>query len=393
MKMNPQSFKLENCNCLKPLFFVGVLGILASCAGYALDRAQLFHSFLVAFIFWMTLALGSLFFTMLQHLTGARWSVVLRRIPETVMSNLPGMLVFLVPLFFGIPYLFHWSHADVVAKDHLLQHKAPYLNVQFFVIRSLVFFAVWWLLSRALYRNSVRQDAGNQPGLTSKMHGVSAPGMILFALTSSFFAFDWVMSLDAHWYSTMFGVYIFAGSVLSSIAFITIIVFALRRHGVLSGQITVEHHHDLGKLMFAFTIFWSYITFCQYLLIWYSSIPEETVWYFNRWQGSWKSVSILIILGHFALPFIVLLGRDAKRSTPVLVVISLWLLLMHYVDLYWLVMPNLHPTGMHVSWMDLSTMVGIGCIFLWWIGRRFTQQALMPLGDPSLKDSLEFQNA
>jgi len=278
----------------------------------------------------------------------------------------------------------------------VLQHKAPYLNTTFFWIRAAFFIIIWRILTKTLYSASLKQDARlpleQSLVLTDKMRRLSAPGMILFALTATLFSFDWLMSLEPHWFSTMFGVYFFAGCVVSSLAFITLIVLWLRKFGILKEQITVEHHHDLGKLLFAFTVFWAYIGFCQYMLIWYANLPEETVWFHQRWQGSWKAVSLLIVIGHFALPFVVLLARAAKRNTTVLLAVSIWYLFIHWVDIYWLIMPTFYKDGVHLSWIDLATTVGVSGIFLWWLARRFEKQPVMPIGDPNLQASLNFHN-
>lgn len=397
MRIDPQSYMLYDNRGAKPALMAGMLGVLLCIAGFIADRQQFFYSYLTAYVFWLTIALGGLFFTMLQHLTGARWSVVLRRISENVMANLPFMILLFLPLLFGLSQLFEWTHADVVAKDHLLQHKAPYLNKTFFIIRACFFFAVWGILSRRLYKGSTQQDASSDDiaaaNWNSKLRRISAPGMILFALTTSFAAFDWLMSLDAHWYSTMFGVYIFAGTVLAGLAFITLVALNMRRKLVLHDKISVEHYHDLGKLLFAFTIFWAYITFCQYMLIWYSAIPEETVWYFERWQGSWKVVSLFIVFGHFVLPFMTLLGREPKRNPAVLFFMGFWILAIHWVDLHWIVLPNLHHHGVSLSWIDFAAMLGVGGLFLWRFIGRLDRKPLVPVKDPHLETSLHFENA
>jgi hypothetical protein len=221
---------------------------------------------------------------------------------------------------------------------------------------------------------------------------VSGAGLILFAITITFAAFDWMMSLDAHWYSTIYGAYFFAGSSMAMMAFALIIVIYLRRKKVLHETITIEHDHDIAKLAFAFIVFWAYMAFSQYMLIWYANIPEETIWYEHRWIGSWKTVSIVLMLGHFVIPFMILITRGAKRMPGLMLVGGFWLLAMHYIDIYWNVMPTFAHHGAHFSWMDLSTMVGIGGIFVWYFWRVFTAKALLPVNDPRLEASIEFVN-
>jgi len=371
---------------------VGIAGLTLSAVGYWVDAAQMFHSYLTAFAFWVWIALGGLFFTMLHHLVDAKWSIVLRRLSESIMICLPFMALFFIPVLIGMHDLYHWSHADIVAADALLQKKASFLNPTFFVIRSIVYFGVWSLFAVLLYRISLRQDRGHEQSMHLTMRRISAPGMVLFALTSTFAAFDWLMSLDAHWYSTIFGVYVFSGSFLAVLSFVILAACYLRRRGVLSNTITVEHYHDLGKLTFAFIIFWAYMAFSQYFLIWYANIPEETVWFLRRWDNPWKYVSLVIIFGHFVLPFVVLLTRAAKRTLAVLSTVAVWILLMRWVDLHWLVLPNLHHDGVHLSWMDFTTMIGIGGMFVWFFWRRFSSRALVPVNDPGLERSIRFVN-
>jgi hypothetical protein len=372
---------------------VGGVGLAFSAAGFFLDAKQFYHSYLTAFVFWVTVGLGGLFFTMLHHLTGATWSVVLRRFSESLMVGLPLMVILFLPLIAGLHDLYHWTHEEAVAADHILQQKEPWLNVPFFLVRILVYFGVWFLLAGMLQKYSLRQDEGSDPGLTDKMRRLSAPGMILFALTLTYAAFDWLMSLNPHWYSTIFGVYIFSGSLLAGLAFILLSALNLRSKGILRDVITIEHYHDLGKLLFAFTVFWAYIAFSQYMLIWYGNIPEETEFFLDRWTGSWKYVSLVIVFGHFALPFLILATRAAKRNLTLLRVMGFWYLIIHWVDIYWIVMPSLHAEGFSASWMDLTTMAGIGGLFVWYFWKRLASHATVLLNDPNLENSIRFTNA
>ena len=392
MQVNDETYRLTDSGGFdRRALIVGVLGLLVSVAGYLLQPERFFHAYLSAYVFWITIALGGLFFTMLHHLVDATWSVVLRRIVEQVMNTLPIFLILFLPLLLGFHELYHWSHQEAVAHDPLLQQKSAYLNIPFFLIRTAIYFLVWILLARSLQKSSLQQDSRHSESLTAKFRRVSAPGMLLFALTLTFMAFDWLMSLDAHWYSTIFGVYVFSGSVLAILAFITLVVMALRRSGILTEQITVEHYHDLGKLLFAFTVFWAYIAFSQFMLIWYGNIPEETVWFKHRFEGGWKIISFLILFGHFILPFLGLITRAAKRNVKVLTGMAIWILLMHWVDIFWLVIPNYSHT-LSFSWMDLTLTLGIGGVTLWYFWNRLSSHPLIPVGDPKLEESIEFEN-
>jgi len=376
----------------KTAMIIGVVGLAASIVAYFIDREQLYHSWLTAYMFWFTLAAGGLFFTMLHHLVGATWSVVLRRLAEAIMAVLPFMFIAFLPIIAGLHDLYHWSHADAVAGDELLQWKSGYLNAPFFAIRAVIYFGVWTLLSYLLRKTSLMQDQGHTPDLGSKFVRISAPGMIAFAITFTFAAFDWLMSLDAHWYSTIFGAYIFAGAVVAVLAYMPLIAIYLRKRQVLDAMITVEHYHDMGKLLFAFLIFWAYMAFSQYFLIWYGNIPEETIWFLHRWEGSWKNVSLILVFGHFVIPFFILITRGAKRNLTMLKIFAVAMLVMHYVDMYWVVMPNLHPHGIQPSWIDLAAMMAIGGGFAARFWHSFTSRPLVPVSDPRLQQSADFVN-
>jgi hypothetical protein len=288
--------------------------------------------------------------------------------------------------------LYPWMSPEVLAKEHLVAGKTTYLNMPFFTIRAVIYFAVWSVLSFLLYRLSRKQDTNHTPALTKTARRISAPGIFLFALSSTFAGFDWLMSLDPAWYSTIFGVYLFAGAFLGTVCFVTLVAMHLRRSGVLVKEITSHHYHDFGKFMLAFVIFWAYMAFSQYFLIWYANIPEETIWYFHRWEGGWKLVSLVVIFGHFALPFLLLIPRFAKANLVWLGGIAVWLLAMRYVDLYWIAVPNQLPHGPHFGWIDLGTMMGIGGIFVWLFWRKFTSAPVVPVGDPGLPASINFVN-
>jgi hypothetical protein len=376
----------------KTALVIGAVGIIASIIAFFIDREQFFHSWLTAYMYWLTLGLGGLFFTMLHHLVGATWSVVVRRLAEAIMSVLPYMFLAFLPIVFGMHDLYHWTHVEAVAEDKLLQWKSGFLNVPFFLIRALIYFGVWTLLSYLLRKTSLLQDNGHTPELSSKFVKISAPGMIAFALTLTFASFDWVMSLDPHWYSTIFGAYIFAGAAVAVLAFMPLVIIYLQKRRVMAETITVEHYHDLGKLLFAFLIFWAYMAFSQYFLIWYGNIPEETIWYLHRWTGSWKAVTLVLVFGHFVIPFFVLITRGAKRNLAVLKFFAIAMLIMHYIDLHWLVMPSLHPHGFHFSWIDLATMMAIGGVFAGRFWYSFTGRPLVPISDPRLEQSIRMVN-
>ncbi len=368
----------------------GAVGLAFCLVAYLQDSKQFFFSYLTAFSFVLSMGLGGMFFTMLHHAVAAKWSVVLRRVSETLMSLVPWMFIFFLPiLLFGIHDLYPWSHVEHVAHDSILQKKVAYLNVPFWIVRSLLYFLIWTLLARFFYKTSLAQDEAFDEKRAEKMTKWAPLGLILFAFTVTFASIDWIMSLDPHWFSTMFGVYFFAGSFMSGLAFILLVVLYFRYSGALTNVISSEHLHDLGKLMFAFMAFWAYVAFSQYMLIWYGNIPEETVWYLHRSHGSWGILFLFVGLFHFVLPFLILLPREIKRNPIVLWVMAPWLIVIHWVDLYWVVMPNLHPHGIHFSWVDVAAYVALSGSFaglFWW---KMSKHAVIPIHDPNLKASKE----
>ncbi len=370
----------------------GAVGLVASLLLRPGDPRQFLYSWLVAFMFFLSLALGALFFVLLHYIANASWSTVVRRLAENIMGTLPLFIVLFVPIALGLRGLYLWTDAETVAQDELLRGKEGYLNSGFFLLRAGVCFAAWSLLAWWFLGQSRRQDESGEARLTERMVCVSAPALFVFAITVTVAAVDWIMSIDPHWYSTMFGVYYFVGCLVGFFAFMAILVAALRRAGLLGTYVTVEHLHDIGKLLYTFTVFWAYIGFSQYFLIWYANIPEETLWYMHRAEGSWKTVSIALGVGHFAVPFFYLMSRKIKRRTGLLVLGAAWMLFMHFVDLYWLIMPNLLHHGPHLSLLDLTTLLAVGGSFLAVLGLRMRRHALLPLRDPRLAESLSFEN-
>jgi hypothetical protein len=370
-----------------------LLGALACAILGAANPKQFFFSWLVSLLFFLSLALGALFFVLIQYATQGGWGIVLRRIGETTFATLPVMAVLLLPLLLGLRDLYPWAVAGAAEQDALLRWKEPFLNVPFFLIRAALYFVAWCSIALLYYRGSRGQDVTGDPGTSARLRRLAGPAIIVLALTQTFASIDWIMSLTPHWYSTMFGVYFFAGSFVGFIALLSVVAAAMRRAGLLDTVISAEHLHDVGKLLFAFTAFWAYIAFSQFFLIWYANLPEETIWYKARLEGSWETISLLLMAGHFGVPFFYLMGRAVKRRGWTLALGGAWLLAMHFVDLYWQVMPTLHPEGVRPSALDVAAFVAVGGCFVAaasWLLRR---QALVPLRDPRLAESLAFENA
>jgi hypothetical protein len=383
---------------------VGVIGMVLAVLLGMLEGDQMRHfywAYLVAFSFVFTLTLGSLFFVLIQHVTGARWSVSVRRMGEFAMNTVPLLAVMALPLLYPLftsagveefgGLLWPWIHPH---GEHaaLVEFKSPFLNVGFFLARSTFYLLAWWIVTRFFLKKSLQQDQDQSEAHTVTMRKLSAPSIILFALTISFASFDWIMSTDPTWFSTIFGVYIFGGAFLAINAVLVISAYYLRTRNVMTEQITTEHYHDLGKFMTAFTVFWAYIAFSQFMLIWYANIPEETVWFQHRDTEAWRPWSYGLIFTNFAIPFFGFLSRWTKRNPKVLMFWAAYTLVVHWVDLYWLIMPNMDPETVPFSLVEITTALGAFGFFVWAYARQATKHSLLAYGDPALERCLSHQN-
>ena len=368
-----------------------VLGFLHGDGG-----RQFFFSYLAPYMLFLALTLGGLFMVVMFHLTGTRWGIVVRRVAEIVANNAWVMAILilpiLIPMLMGNHHLYMWTDHEVVAQNHALHAKAPYLNVSFFAARMVFYFAVWILLAWYYLRKSSAQDVQADPRLSNGPRKWSGPAMILFGLTMTFAAFDLLMSLEPGWFSTIFGVYYFATCVLMIYCSQVLLLHWLQRRGRLLHSVNIEHYHDLGKMMFAFVFFWGYIGFSQFMLIWYANIPEETVWFQPRMNTSWAWWSLLLLFGHLLIPFPGLLSRHMKRHRLLLQCWAAWLILMCWADMYWLVMPTMSPHGFTFHLLDITCLLGIGGISIAAIAHRAKRYNLVPVNDPYLPQSLAFEN-
>lgn len=378
---------------------IGAGGLLSSIALGAAKQdgwGRFMHSYLVAFMFVLSIGLGALFWVTLQHLVNAQWSVAVRRIGELLAMSLPLLAILslpvVVPALLGNAELFPWADAEYLRTSHALEHKRPYLNLGFFGVRCLVYFGFWSLLGWWWISRSRAHDATGDDRILAKMRSVSAPAMIGFGLTTTFAAIDFLMTLDPEWFSTIFGVYYFAGCVIAVHATMALLLRFLQSHGRLVRHVTVHHYHDLGKMLFAFTVFWAYIAFSQFMLIWYANIPEETRWYRDRTENGWLSVGVLLIVAHFLLPFFGLLSRHVKRHAFGITFWSVWLLSVHYLDLYWLVMPAYGDGALRPDLLDLTTLAGLSSLMIAYTAWLVRGVDLIPVRDPRLAGSLGFQN-
>jgi hypothetical protein len=373
---------------------VAVVGLGLTAAGAAADPKQALASYLVAFVYWLGIALGALILLGALHAAKARWPVVLRRFLETIPQTLPLFVLLFVPIALGLKHVYVWVEPAGLTGElaEAVAHKRPYLNVPFFLVRAAIYFAVWIGVASLLRRWSVQQDQAGGHALTLKQRRLGAASLPLLALTLSFAAFDWMMSVDPRFYSTIFGVYWFAGSFLGVFAILIIAAATTRALPDHFGHhLNADHVHSLGKFLLAFTAFWAYIAFSQFMLIWIANIPEEVPWYIVRTASPWGRVGIFLALGHFVLPFFLLLSRQLKRDPRRLALVAVWLLLVHWVDVHWVIMPHVHEAGPSLSWMDLTAFVGVGAAFLAALVFRMRGAATVPVRDPYLEESLRYQ--
>lgn len=364
------------------------LGVAAFLGGLKAAPDRAWTSFLINHFFFMSLAIGALFFVAIQFLTSAMWSVTVRRLAEAMTSYLPLVLVTSLILVAGMGVLYHWTHPEVVAGDIMLEGKMPYLNTPFFIARMIGSVLIWILFARLFVGRSLRQDVTKEVSLTHKNKSTAPVFLILFSITYSMLSFDQMMSVDPHWFSTMFGVYCFAGMFYTTLAMICILAIVLKRQGYLMGFVTDDHLHDLGKFMFAFSVFYAYIAFSQFMLVWYANLPEETGYYLRRLTSEWTPVSIFLVVGKFLAPFFVLLPRGQKRRENVLLAVAVWMLFAHWVDLAWLVQPEFFKEGIKIGWVEIGVTVGFFGLFALAVMRFLSRNSVVAIGDPRLQQSL-----
>jgi hypothetical protein len=368
---------------------VGVVGLGLCAIGFSASREQFFRAWLIAFLFWWGVSLGSLAWMMIHHLSGGQWGVVTRRVFEASSRVLPFMALAFLPVAFGVRELYPWARPELVANDEILQHRAPYLNISFFYLRAAIYFVLWSALAYLISGWSRKQDsAPGDEGLAIRMQRLSGGGLLLYGITLFFASVDWLMSLDPHWYSTIYGILMLGGQGLASMAFTLTVMVLLSRTAPLAGVFRANHLHDLGKLMLTFVMLWAYFQFSQFLIIWSGNLPEEIGFYLTRVEGAWVYLSAVLILGHFALPFVLLLNRDLKQSHMVALV-AIFVIGMRFVDLFWLMGPRDGHTAPALSWINFVTPVALGgiwiAVFLWQLGSR----PLLPLGEPELAEVLD----
>ena len=374
-----------------------VIGVLGLAATVALGLAQgdgmrhFGYSYLVNYAFFLGISLAALFFVALQFVVRASWSIVIRRLAEVMAAALPVMALLVIPVIALAGQVYGWAEPAERASP-LLAHKAAYLSSTWFTVRWVIYFVIWTWLAMTFWRGSVAQDASGDLKITHRLENLSGLALVIFALSVAAASFDLLMSVDFAWFSTIFGVYYWAGTLVAFFAVLTLVTMGLQKSGRLTHIVTGEHYHDYGKLMFAFTFFWAYIAFSQYMLYWYGNIPEETVWFLLRSQNGWGWVGLATVFVTFVLPFAGLISRFAKRNRPMLAFWAYWLIAAQWLNLYWVVMPEFSASFVFTP-MDVTAFVGIGGIWLAAVTRLAMGASLVPSRDPRLGESLRFENA
>lgn len=399
MNLNPNTYTyISKSSYNLILILIGYVGLVLTWF-FGISDKVFYFSYLTSYFYWLSIILGGMFFIMVHYAFSSTWSVSIRRLMENTIMLIPLFTLPFLPVLYGMEKLFKWLPNHYYWKthdfeaDHLIQHKLAYLNEDSFIFRALLYFVLWNIISIYIYYNSIKHDrTGEIKILENLRYFCMSPMGVFFFISLTGAGLDWHMSLDPHWYSTMFGVYTFAGAFLAFLAFLTFTIIRMQDQGYLKGIVSTEHFHDLGKYLFAFTVFYCYIAGAQFYFIWYSNIPEETIWYLHRWIGSWKIISVLLIVGKFFIPFFILIFRGSKRNIRLLQVMTIWILFMHYIDINFIIMPTVHKTNFHFGLYDLFTMISFALIFVGGFKFITTRSNLVPLNDSELVHSINHRN-
>jgi hypothetical protein len=384
--MNSTEFPQSGLNRLeKSSLGVGAAALALCAAGAFASPTQFFRSYLFAFIFWVGVALGCSAILMLQHLVGGRWGLALRRCLESGTRTVYLMALLAAPLLFGLRLLYSWADPEKVKLDSILQYKAPYLNVPFFLVRSAIYFLIWMVVAHFLIKWSREQDETGDPKLASRLQSLSGPGLIIFALTVTFASVDWVMSLEPQWFSTIYGMIFMVTEGLAAMSIVTIAVILFSAYEPFSSLVSKRVLNDYGNLLLTFTMLWAYLSFSQYLIIWTGNLQDEIPWYISRASGGWAGVAMVLIVFHFAIPFLLLLSRFVTRRKLWLGVTAAIQMVMSIVDIFWLTVPAYERTGPQFHWMDWLAILGMGGLWFWRFAANLKSRPLLPLHDPRLE--------
>jgi len=371
---------------------IGLIFSAGAIVGGFFSPDVFFRGYLLAMMVWLGVTLGSMSVLMIRHLTGGGWGMVIRRIMGAAMRCIPLMTLLFIPLFFALPRLYIWARplntiADKPLREHLQQITQSYLSVHGFILRAILYFAIWNILSFLLTKWSRDQNQPNAPDNSKRFKAVSGPGLILYAFTISFAAIDWVMSIDPSWISTIYGLIVLIGEVLSGMCFAVVVERILVNYKPMSDWLKPDYVHDHGKWLLTFIMLWAYFSFSQWLIIWAGNLPDEITWYLKRLHGGWEGIALALVLFHFAVPFAILLSRPFKRNIRKLVWVAIGLLIMHYVDLFWIIEPNFSLT-IQLTWADVVVPIAMGGLWFWYFFRNLNSMPLLPVFDPDAREVL-----
>ncbi|RMD94068.1 MAG: hypothetical protein D6813_02950 [Calditrichaeota bacterium] len=370
---------------------IGIITLLLSLFGAFSNTQQFYQSYLFSFLFWLGLSLGCLGWLGLHHLVGGGWGFAIQRLLEAGTRTLPLMALLFIPLYFGMHEIYVWSRPEIVANDAILLDKSIYLNIPFFWVRALVYFSTWFGFAFFLNKWSKMQDETGDVNLTRKMVRLCGPLLVFYVLTMTFASFDWGMSLEPHWFSTIYGFLFVVGQGLAAMAFMVIMAYTLSKREPLSRVFKPKHFHDYGNLMFAFILLWAYMSFSQFLIIWTGNLPEEIPWYLRRIKGGWEVLAVGLVLFHFIVPFFLLLMRFFKKRAELLFKIAIFMIFIRMVDLFWYIAPAFHPEKLTINWLDIILPVSMGGIWLAYYIQQLKKRSLIPLYDPRVKEALGYE--
>jgi hypothetical protein len=372
----------------RQFFVAGAVGGAVSLVGLVTSPQQFFQSYLTGYLFVLGATLGCLALGMIHQLSGGAWGVVTRRLIGASSRVLPVLTLLFLPIVFGMHHLYEWTHEEVVAADPILRGKQVYLNTPFFLGRAAAYFLVWNAITYFLNAWSLEQDRNPDPRIARRMQALSGGGLLAFAITVTFASFDWWMSLDPHWYSTIYGILVMGGQGLTALAVLILALTWLSRRPPLDAIVVPNHFHDLANLMLAFVMLWAYFSFSQYLIIWSGNLPEEITWYLRRTHTGWRIVGITLVVFHFAVPFLLLLSRALKRSGATLWKIAALVLAARLVDQFWLIAPEFHRTGLVLTWLDAILPLSLVAIWVGCFIRELRGRAILPVHDPQFEQAL-----
>ena len=370
---------------------LGVIGLALCAVEYFIQPTQFFRSYLLGFVFWIGIGLASMGILMLQHLVAGRWGYVLRRPLESGAKTIAWMAILFIPVLLGLRHLYLWAQPAAVAADPILKYKEPYLNVPFFVIRTVVYFALWIVIGYFLVKWSTEQDQTGEPELIKKMRNLSGPGLVIYGFTVSWAGIDWIMSLEPHWFSTIYGMMFVITEAVGAMSLMTIVAMLLSDREPLSKVLVPDRFHDFGNLLLVFTILWAYLSFAQFLIIWAGNLQNEIPWYVVRANGGWAWVALFLIVFHFAVPFLLLLQRVVTYQKRLLSIAAALLFVVSIVDLFWLMVPAYDKTGPHFHWADWVAILGVGGIWIALFLSQLKSRPLLPLNDPRFQGVLQHE--